>query len=66
MLLSVDIGNTNITLGIFDDNKLIETYRLASDKDLSQKEYEVLLKTLCKDFDITDIINEFMNEVEFK
>ncbi len=50
MLLSIDIGNTNITLGIFDKDILIKTFRLASDKDLSQSEYEVLLKTLCKDY----------------
>ena len=52
MFLSIDIGNTNITLGIFKDSKLIETFRLASDKDLSLEEYEVLLRTLCKDYDI--------------
>ena len=48
MILSVDIGNTNITLGIYDKDLMIETYRLASDKDLSQMEYEILLKTLLK------------------
>lgn len=50
MLLSVDIGNTNITLGIFDKDTLVKTFRLASDRDLSQSEYELLLNTLCKDF----------------
>jgi len=48
MLLTADIGNTSITLGLFDDNALVEEFRLASDKDLSQGEYEVLLKTLFK------------------
>lgn len=52
MLLSVDIGNTNITLGIFDKNNLVKTFSLASDRDLSQSEYEILLQTLCKEFDI--------------
>lgn len=52
MLLSVDIGNTNITLGIFDKDTLVKTFRLASDRDLSQSEYELLLNTLCKDFEI--------------
>lgn len=56
MLLVADIGNTNITLGIFDKESLIETYRLASDKDLSQHEYEILLKTLLKDFDIKSCV----------
>ena len=48
MLLTADIGNTSINLGLFDDNALVEEFRLASDKDLSQEEYEVLLKTLFK------------------
>ena len=52
MLLSVDIGNTNITIGVFDNDKLIETFRLSSDKDLSQKEYELLFSTLCKNYQI--------------
>ena len=56
MLLAIDIGNTNITLGIFDKETLVETFRLASDKDLSQSEYEVLLKTLCNDYEIQDCV----------
>lgn len=52
MLLTADIGNTNITLGLFDDNALVEEFRLASDKDLSLEEYEVLLKTLFKSFTV--------------
>ncbi len=56
MLLSVDIGNTNITLGIFDKDNLVKTFRLASDRDLSQSEYEILLQTLCKEYDIQDCV----------
>lgn len=56
MLLTVDIGNTSITLGLFDEDALVDKFRLASDKDLSQEEYEVLLKTLCKPFKIDGCI----------
>lgn len=56
MLLTADIGNTSITLGIFDGEALVEKFRMASDKDLSQEEYEVLLKTLCKPFKIDGCI----------
>lgn len=56
MLLTADIGNTSITLGLFDSDALVEEFRLASDKDLSQEEYEVLLKTLCKPFKIDGCI----------
>lgn len=56
MLLTADIGNTSITLGVFDGEALVEKFRLASDKDLSQDEYEVLLKILCKPFKIDGCI----------
>ena len=56
MLLCVDIGNTNITLGLFDRENYINEFRLASDKDLGQGEYEVLLKTLLKDYRIDGCI----------
>ncbi|PWL76776.1 type III pantothenate kinase [Candidatus Gastranaerophilales bacterium] len=52
MLLTADIGNTSITLGLFEDDALVEEFRLASDKDLPLEEYEVLLKSLFKDFKI--------------
>lgn len=52
MLLTADIGNTNITLGLFDNDKYINEFRLASDKDLSQEEYENLLNSLFKDYKI--------------
>ena len=56
MILVIDIGNTNITLGIYNNDSLLETFRLASDKDLSLVEYEVLLKTLCKEYEINDCV----------
>ena len=52
MLLTADIGNTSITLGLFEDDALVEEFRLASDKDLPLEEYEVLLKSLFKDYKI--------------
>ena len=73
MLLTSDIGNTNITLGLFDNEALVEEFRLASDKDLSLEEYEVLLKSLFKDFKIDGCIvgsvveelnNKFMSAVK--
>lgn len=56
MLLTADIGNTSITLGLFDEEAIVEEFRLASDKDLSQEEYEVLLKTLFKPYKIDGCI----------
>lgn len=67
MLLTADIGNTNITLGLFDGSALIEEFRLASDKDLSLEEYEVLLKTLFKAYDVKGcIIGSVVDELNKK
>ena len=56
MLLVVDIGNTNITLGVYDNSNLLETFRLASDKELSAEEYGLMFKTILSEFDITECI----------
>lgn len=67
MLLTSDIGNTSITLGLFDDAALVEEFRLASDKDLSLEEYEVLLKSLFKEFKIDGcIISSVVEELTAK
>jgi type III pantothenate kinase len=46
MLLAVDIGNTNVTLGIFDGNKLRATYRLATHVSQMPDEYGVFILSL--------------------
>ena len=46
MLLAIDIGNTNIKIGIFDGDKLISTWRLTTGVDRSPDEYDSLLYTL--------------------
>lgn len=67
MLLTTDIGNTNITLGLFDENALVEEFRLASDKDLSLEEYEVILKALFRGFKIDGcIISSVVEELNKK
>lgn len=67
MLLAADIGNTSITLGLFDNEALVEEFRLASDKDLSLEEYEVLLKSLFKDYKIEGcIISSVVEELSQK
>ena len=67
MLLTADIGNTSITLGLFDDDALIEEYRLAADKDLSLEEYEVLLKSLFRNYNVDGcIISSVVEELTKK
>ena len=66
MFLSIDIGNTNITLGVFQKEKLLETFRLPSNRDMSQREYEILLKNLCKTYQIEECaIASVVEELSF-
>jgi type III pantothenate kinase len=46
MLLAIDVGNTNVTLGVFDGAELRGTWRIASDRDREPDEYAVLLMNL--------------------
>lgn len=43
MLLVIDIGNTNITMGIYNQNKLIGTYRLTTKFQRTSDEYGFML-----------------------
>lgn len=48
MLLAVDIGNTNITVGLFQDDKLKATWRLATSVHRMPDEYAVILLNLLR------------------
>lgn len=43
MLLAIDIGNTNITFGIFEGDKIIATSRMATIVDKMPDEYGIIL-----------------------
>lgn len=43
MLLTIDLGNTNLALGVFNDNDLIFTSRLATQRDRTADQYAVEL-----------------------
>ncbi len=46
MLLAIDIGNTNITLGAYDGNILVLTARLATEQNKTADQYAVEIKNL--------------------
>ena len=46
MLLAIDVGNTNIALGIFEGETLRATWNVATDIDKTADEYAVLLLNL--------------------
>lgn len=48
MVLTVDIGNTNITIGVFNNNDLLFTARLATDRKRTEDQYAVELLNIFK------------------
>jgi type III pantothenate kinase len=46
MLFTVDIGNTNIMFGIFEERDLINHWRIGTDKNKTSDEYGVLFRNL--------------------
>lgn len=46
MLLVIDVGNSNIVLGIYDGPQLVRDWRLSTDKSRTSDEYGVLLHSL--------------------
>lgn len=58
MLLAVDIGNTNITLGAFDDAVLKFTARLSTDERLTADQYAVQIN------DIMELYGQPVSSVE--
>lgn len=47
-LLTIDIGNTNITLGLFENDNLKRTWRLATESQKTSDEYGLLIASLLK------------------
>lgn len=43
MLLAIDNGNTNIAFGLFEGDRLIKTWRIATDRRKTDDEYAVIL-----------------------
>jgi hypothetical protein len=46
VLLAVDVGNTNVALGIFEGDMLRATWNIATDLNKTADEYDVLLSNL--------------------
>ena len=44
MLIAIDIGNTNITIGLFRESELVSTWRFSTDSQKTSDEYGLLLK----------------------
>src|SRR5512135_2125246 len=61
MLLTIDVGNTNTVLGMFDGDQIVEHWRINTDPDRTADEIAVLLRgllehsSLVKDADVSGI-----------
>ena len=56
MLLAIDIGNTNITIGLFDAQKLQKTWRVSTDSRRTSDEYGLQISNMLGS-------NKIINEV---
>ena len=54
MLLAIDVGNTNIVLGVFEGDKLVESWRLATDNKRSADEYGTIIGSMFRRIEITE------------
>ncbi len=48
MILTVDIGNSNIVLAIFDNDTIVKKWRVITSKTKSKDEYVIVIKQLMK------------------
>ncbi|GBF11380.1 type III pantothenate kinase [Tepidibacillus infernus] len=46
MILVVDVGNTNIVLGVYQEENLLHHWRVATDRSKTEDEYGMLIKQL--------------------
>ncbi len=48
MLLVIDVGNSNIVLGIYDNERLVKDWRISTDKSKTTDEYGILVLDLLR------------------
>ncbi|MFD2115449.1 type III pantothenate kinase [Paenibacillus yanchengensis] len=46
MILVIDVGNTNIVIGIFNDKELLQNWRLSTNRSATVDEYGMILQNL--------------------
>ena len=65
MLLVFDVGNTNMVLGIYENNELTKHWRICTDKEKTSDEYGMLIKNLFEydNIDIEDIEDVIISSV---
>ena len=74
MLLVVDVGNTNVVLGVYRGKELVDFWRIGTDKEKTSDEYSVLIDQLfsykgldrrkVKDVIISSVVPDIMHSLE--
>lgn len=52
MLLAIDVGNTNITMGVFQGEKLAATFRMTTRQSRTSDEYGILIRSMIQERDL--------------
>lgn len=65
MILVIDVGNTNIVLGIYGGRSLIKSWRISTDKNKTSDEYGALIRQFFKyeDIDYREIKSVIISSV---
>ena len=65
MILTVDIGNSDVLLGIFKDSEILQSLRLHTDIHQSVDEYEMLVRGMlfACDFSLNEIQGAVLSSV---
>ena len=46
LLLAIDVGNTNTVMGVFDQHRLVMDWRIRTDRNITEDEFNVLVNNL--------------------
>lgn len=65
MLLTVDIGNTNILIGLFDADELVFTSRISSDRRITADQYALMINGIAelKRIDLSAVTGAIISSV---
>ena len=65
LLLAIDVGNTDITFGLFDGEELKKTFRIKSDAEFFLDNYREVFVENLRSFNVKNAILSSVNESFF-
>ena len=70
MILTIDIGNTSITCGLYKENTIVKRFRMPSDTDMTVQDYGQLLSENIGDMKlsgaiIASVVGELNNRIQY-